>query len=390
MREAVLIHYHEIALKGANRKRFEDLLFFNIKKALGESLGKGLKKHYGRFVLDGGEVLEDRQKIASVLEKTFGVANFAFSKCVPTEIEEIKKAAAEVVKNSVGESFKIETKRPNKNFPLNSMEVSKVVGAYVLEQTNKRVDIKNPEIICKITIAEKECYISNETRKSPGGLPIGVSGNLLALLSGGIDSPVAVWKMMRRGGRVSFIHFHSYPYTTKASIEKVKELAKELMVWQGSGELYLIPFIDIQKAIMTGCEARYRVLLYRRFMLRIAEQIANKINAKAIVTGENLGQVASQTIENMSAVEKVLSLPILRPLVGDNKEDIINEARRIGTYNISIQPHEDCCTLFVPQNPATKSRSEDLEREEAKLPVEELIKNALEKYEIINSSNSNR
>lgn len=387
--DAVLIHYHEIALKGANRERFEDLLFFNIKKTLGEELGKGLRKHYGRFVLEGTKNAEEKFKIKSVLEKTFGVANFAFSKCVPLEIKAIKKTAAELVGESLGTSFKIETKRPNKNFSLNSMEVSKEVGAHVAGETGKKVDIKKPEIICKITIADQECYISNQTFKSPGGLPVGSSGNLFVLLSGGIDSPVAAWKMMRRGARVNFVHFHSYPYTNKASIEKVKELWSELALW-GGGDLYLVPFIDIQKQIMTTAEARFRVLLYRRFMLRIAEEIANKINAKAIVTGENLGQVASQTIENMSSVEKVLNLPILRPLVGENKENIIDEARKIGTYDISIRPHEDCCSLFMPKNPATKSWPEDLEREEAKLPVGEMVKKTLEKYETIHSSNSNR
>ncbi len=389
MSDAVLIQYHEIALKGANRSRFENLLVLNIKNALGREIGSKLKKRYGRFILEGPFSSDEAQRINAALPKIFGIANFAFSRRAPLDMEAIKKLAGDAVNEAKGESFKINAKRSNKQFPFNSLQINNEVGAYVAEATKKKVNVIAPDILCSIVVTEREAYVFTKVLRCDGGLPVGVSGNLLTLLSGGIDSPVAAWKMMRRGARVNFIHFHSYPYTNKASIEKVKELWSELARW-GGGELYLIPFIDIQKQIMTTAEARYRVLLYRRFMLRIAEHIAKRINAQAIVTGENLGQVASQTIENMSSVEKVLNLPILRPLVGENKENIIDQARKIGTYEISIRPHEDCCSVFIPENPATKSWAKDLEREEAKLPVEELIKSALEKYEVINCSNPNR
>lgn len=381
--DAVKIQYGEIALKGGNRGRFEDLLFSNIKNMLPAALNLKLKKKYGRFVLESTFSEEEENLIRTSLVKIFGLANFSFVKRASLDLGALKIEAANLVASASGKSFKITTNRPNKQFLLTSMEISAQVGGYVAEKSGKKVDVFNPDIVCAITIAEKEAYLGIELISGPGGLPVGISGNLLALLSGGIDSPVASWKMMRRGASVDFIHFHSYPYTNRSSQEKVKDLAHTLTSWQGGGTLYLVPFIDIQKEIMIKAEARYRVLLYRRFMLRIAEELARKNNAKALVTGESLGQVASQTIENITSVEAVCSLPILRPLIGENKDDIITEAKKINTFEISIRPHEDCCSLFVPKNPATKSRVEDLEREEAKLCVDDLVKDAIKKTEFL-------
>lgn len=381
--DAVKIQYGEIALKGGNRGRFENLLFLNIKNMLPAALGLKLKKKYGRFVLESTFGEEEERLIRASLVKIFGIANFSFAKRTPLDLEALKIEAANLVASASGGSFKIATVRPNKQFPLTSMEISAQVGGYVAKKSGKKVDVSNPDIVCAITIAEKEAYLGIESIIGPGGLPVGISGNLLALLSGGIDSPVASWKMMRRGASVDFIHFHSYPYTNRSSIEKVKDLAHTLTSWQGGGTLYFVPFIDIQKEIMIKVEARYRVLLYRRFMLRIAEELARKNKAQALVTGESLGQVASQTIENITSVEAVSSLPILRPLIGENKDDIIEVAKKINTFEISIRPHEDCCTLFVPKNPATKSRAEDLARKEVNLSVEELVKNAIDKIEKI-------
>lgn len=384
--KAVIIHYHELALKGGNRAAFENVLILNLQRTLAGIDGLKTEKRYGRLIIKGAAIESRKDEIKNVLKRTFGIANFYFGQAISLDIQEIEKASVQAILAASGATFKIDATRSNKNFALNSMELNREIGAAVLEATSKKVDIKDPDIVCSVMVSETECYVSCEYYKGVGGLPVGTSGKMLALLSGGIDSPIAAWKMMRRGAAVDFIHFHSYPYTNKASIEKVKELAAGLKEW-GAGELYLVPFIDIQKQIMTAAESRYRVLLYRRFMLRIAGRLARETRAQAIITGENLGQVASQTIENMSSVEKVLELPILRPLVGENKEDIINEAKKIGTYEISIRPHEDCCTLFVPKNPATKSRPEDLEREEVKLEVEELVKNAVERLETIKIPN---
>ena len=378
---AVVIHYHELALKGRNRGAFEDALIFNIKNQIKDLKGIRAEKRYGRIILKGENIGSFKNEIKEALLRIFGIANFYFANIALLEIEDIKNKALDAITDAKGDSFKIDATRSNKKFSLNSMEINREVGGFIISKTGKKVKIKDPDITCAIMVAETECYVSCEYFRGAGGLPVGTSGRLSSLLSGGIDSPVASWKMMRRGAIVDFIHFHSYPYTNRSSIEKVKDLASELGRWQGGGILYLVPFIDIQKEIMTKSEARYRVLLYRRFMLRIAEELARTSNAKALVTGESLGQVASQTIENIASVGAVSSLPLLRPLIGETKDDIIEVAKKIGTFEISIRPHEDCCTLFVPKSPATKSRAEDLEREEAKLEVEELIKNALVRTE---------
>lgn len=381
---AIIIHYHELTLKGGNRAAFENALILNLQKALAGIDGLKMEKRYGRLIIKGTAVESRKDEIKRSLEHTFGMANFYFGRAIPLDIKEIEKAAIEAVLSAPGATFKIDATRSNKNFAMNSMEMNREIGGAVLEATGKKVDIKNPDIVCSIMVSETECYVACEYFCGVGGLPVGTSGRLAALLSGGIDSPAASWKMMRRGAEIDFIHFHSYPYTNRSSIEKVKDLAQVLAGWQGRGTLYLVPFIDIQKEIMTKAEARYRVLLYRRFMLRIAEALALANGAKALVTGESLGQVASQTIENMASTGAVCSLPLLRPLVGDNKDDIIEVAKKIGTFEISIRPHEDCCTLFVPKNPATKSRPEDLDKEEAKLDIRQLVKNAIEKTEKFN------
>lgn len=380
---AVVIHCHELALKGRNRGAFEDALIFNIKNQIKDLKGIRTERRYGRIILKGDNINSFKNEIKEALLRTFGIANFYFAKTAALEVEDIKNKALEAISDAKGDTFKIDATRSNKKFILNSMEINREVGGFIISKTEKKVKIKDPDIRCAIMVAETECYVSTEYFGGVGGLPVGTSGRLASLLSGGIDSPVASWKMMRRGAVVDFIHFHSYPYTNRSSIEKVKDLAAELGRWQNGGNLYLVPFIDIQKEIMTKSEAKYRVLLYRRFMLRIAETLAFGNGAKALVTGESLGQVASQTIENIASVGAICSLPLLRPLIGETKDDIIEVAKKIGTFEISIRPHEDCCTLFVPEHPATKSRAEDLAREEAKLDVGGLIKNAIEKIEKI-------
>lgn len=381
--KAAVIHCHELTLKGRNRGAFEDALILDIKNKLKDIKGLKLEKRYGRIILKGESVDFFKNEIKEALLRTFGIANFYFADIAILELEDIKNKALEAVSGAKGDTFKIDATRSNKKFALNSMEINKEVGGFIISKTGKKVKVKDPDITVAIMVAETECYVSTEYFKGAGGLPVGPSGRLASLLSGGIDSPVASWKMMRRGATVDFIHFHSYPYTNRSSIEKVKDLAAELGRWQNGGNLYLVPFIDIQKEIMTKSEAKYRVLLYRRFMLRIAETIALGNGAKALVTGESLGQVASQTIENMASVGAVCALPLLRPLIGETKDDIIEVAKKIGTFEISIRPHEDCCTLFVPEHPATKSRVEDLEREEAELDIGGLVKNAIDKIEKI-------
>ena len=256
------------------------------------------------------------------------------------------------------------------------------MGTHIVETMKKKVNLTQPGANCYIDMFENRAFVYPERIPGPGGLPVGVSGKVVAMLSGGIDSPVAAYLAMKRGATVVFVHFHSVPYTTPASIEKVREMITTLNRFQMRSKLYLVELAPIQKQIMTETEARYRVLIYRRFMLRIAEQIAREVDAHALITGESLGQVASQTLVNMEAVGRVTNMSILRPLIGFDKQEIIDKPRDIGTYDISIQPDQDCCSLFVPDHPATKARPEQLERQEVLLDVDKLVETGLTSAEI--------
>lgn len=399
MKFMIIVHYHEIALKGKNRVFFEVRLVKNIKEGL-SGLYKKVERLPGRIVvLKKSRVSND--KIKERLLKIFGVAYFVFADECDSNLKDIKKTTLKHLKDKKfppcgglpeqWKTFKIETKRSYKQFPKTSQEVSAEVGGYVLNNLKHggapvgrpRVNVKNPDLVCNIEITKNATYIYSEKIKGAGGLPVGVSGKVVALLSGGIDSPVAAYRIMKRGSRVVFVHFHSYPQTSKASEEKVKELAKILNDYQFESKLYLVPFLDAQKEIMTKTLASYRVILYRRFMLRIAEEIARRENALALATGESVGQVASQTIENINTVNNVVELPVLRPLISYDKEEIIKEAQNIGTFEISIQPHDDCCTLFIPRNPIIKGKIEAAEKEEEKLGVDKLIKICLDKMKVV-------
>lgn len=267
---------------------------------------------------------------------------------------------------------------------MTSMEVSRDVGEYVLDNTkDKSVKIKNPDLEIMVEIVNQFAYVFAEKLPAPGGLPVGSSGTVVSLLSGGIDSPVASWMLMKRGCEVVFVHFHSVPQTERASVDKVKELAEKLSRWQIKTKIYLVPFLDIQKEIVKETKGDYRVVLYRRFMYRIAEAVARLENAKALVTGEAVGQVASQTLENIAAINDAVTIPILRPLIGMDKNEIIDRAKAIDTYELSIVPHGDCCSLFVPRHPVTKGRIDVAQVEEEKLNTENLISSALNRTETL-------
>ncbi|MEA3272505.1 MAG: tRNA uracil 4-sulfurtransferase ThiI [Patescibacteria group bacterium] len=385
----ILIHYHEIALKGKNRVFFEIQLVKNIKQGL-DGLYKTVKRLPGRIVVEiKPRVSKDKSR--KRLSKIFGVAYFVFADECESTLGEIKKTVLAHLPSNGWQTFKIETKRSYKQFPKTSQETSAIVGAHVLKNFKRRgvsgvrpqVNVKKPDLTCNIEITKDKTYIYSEKIKGAGGLPVGVSGKVAVLLSGGIDSPVAAHRIMKRGSRTVFIHFHSYPQTSKASEEKVKELAKILNDYQFKTRLYLVPFLDIQKEIMTKTLSSYRVILYRRFMFRIAEKIARRERALALATGESVGQVASQTIENINTVNSVAEMPVLRPLISYDKEEIIKEAQNIGTFEISIQPHDDCCTLFIPRNPATRGKLEVAEKEEKELGVDKLVKKCLNEMKVI-------
>lgn len=366
MEHIAVIRYGEIALKGNNRHRFERRLIENIQtrcRAVGVQ-SVNVKKRYGRLVME--DVMHaDEDRVREALSKTFGIENFSFGVMTSQEMAAIEEGVRAIVEGIAFDTFRITVVRQDKTFPLHSMELSRHLGGVVLRaQPNKRVQMKDADAEILVEVTTDGVYISAKKEKGPGGIPVGMTGRVLALLSGGIDSPVAAWYMMKRGCTVDFIHFHSMPYTDRASVEKVRELANIVSAWQGAYELIEEPMLEMQKRIMTHTLEKVRVLLYRRHMLRVAQAHAHRLGAKAFVTGESLAQVASQTLENMIAVEAAVEMPVLRPLIGFDKSEIMEKARDIGTYETSIIPHQDCCTLFTPRHPATKARAEDLAREE--------------------------
>ena len=383
MEKVIIIRYAEIHLKGKNRGFFEKLLVENIELALSKFKAK-LKHISGRYIVYNFQD-KDEKSILNVLEKISGIFSFSPAIEFNSTYENIAQYAKELSKNLTG-TFKVETNRADKTFPLNSMLVSKQIGEECLKNNPKlKVDVIKPDNIINIDIRENgSSYIFTKTQLGMGGMPVGSSGNGLLLLSGGIDSPVAGYLMAKRGVKLSALHFHSFPYTSPQAKEKVIELAKKLTDYSGNINLHIISVTKIQQEIHKKCKADYMITLLRRFMFRIAEKIAKDNNYKMIITGENLGQVASQTIESMTVVENVIENTVIaRPLIAFDKVEIIDLSKKINTYDISIQPYEDCCTVFLPRNPVTRPKLENVLREEAKLDVELLIEEAMNTAEII-------
>ncbi len=376
-----LIHYHEIGLKGRNRGRFEQQLLTNIGRAL-KGLPRGAARRLsGRITLElvpDADLGAIRERLADV----FGIANFSVAVHVPNAIERIRAGAWDVVRNVEFGSFKIAARRGDKKFPLTSEEINRDVGAHVQTLSRARVKLDDPDLTCFIEVSYQGAFIYTGKTPGPGGLPVGANERAVSLLSSGIDSPVASYKTMKRGVRLSFVHFHSQPYTNRSSQRNTEELVRVLTRYQYQSTLYLVPFVEIQRRVMTHAPPGYRVIFYRRAMLRIAEAIAEREGAQALVTGESIGQVASQTLSNMRAIEEVTPLPLLRPLSGDNKEEIIDLARRIGTYDISIEPYEDCCTVFVPKHPETRASLKTVHAIEPKLDLVPLIEQTLKATDV--------
>lgn len=378
----ILCHYSEIGLKGKNRRYFENKLKDNLSYSLRSACPgcvESVKRLYGRILIC---LSEKGQKSLNIIQETltnvFGAAYFALAIETELDLDKIKKSALEVLSKEKFTTFRITARCSNQQFLYSAQKINEEVGAAVVENLGKKVNLSEPEMTCFIDILQDAAYLYLEKIQGPGGLPVGVSGKVVSLISGGIDSPVAAYYLLKRGAQVTFLHFHSVPYTNRASIEKVREVVRVLNKFQMKGKLILAELAPIQREIMTATDQKFRVILYRRFMFRIAEAIAKKVRATAIITGESLGQVASQTLENMGVIEEVTKLPVLRPLVGMDKQEIINRAITIGTYDISIQPDQDCCSLFVPKHPATKASLEAVLLNEKNLDVEELVKNSLE------------
>lgn len=374
--KSIVIHYQEIALKGKNRPWFVARLVRNIKEATKDLDVRGVRALQGRIELVLGEGTSwetARDRVARV----FGIGNFARAGRAPLDLDAI---ATEILKDLGPEdppSFRLSARRSDKRFPLTSPQIEYEVGGRIKEARGWRVDLSNPALTIHVEALSTEAFYYFGKERGAGGLPVGASGKVACLLSGGIDSPVAAWRMMRRGCRVMFVHFHSYPILSRASQEKAQELARLLARYQYHSRLVLVPFGEIQQRVVLAVAPPLRVVIYRRLMMRIAERLARLNRAQALVTGEVVGQVASQTLENMATIDSVVAMPVLRPLVGMDKDEITAEAQRLGTYPVSIIPDQDCCTLFTPKHPATKAKRHEVELAEQGLPMDEIVQQAL-------------
>jgi tRNA uracil 4-sulfurtransferase len=374
---SVLIRYHEIALKKGNRAYFTELLKRNILSAVKDLGAKEIRSLPARLLLAFKKDV-DQETVIRRISSVFGVANFSLVETTARDIEALRARILEALNGTRFESFRIETQRGDKTFPLNSPEINRRLGAAVKEKSAARVDLTHPELTVFVEILPRDAFFGFNKIPGAGGLPVGASGRVVSLISGGIDSPVAAYRMLQRGCRLIFVHFHSAPYLDKTSQEKVRQLVTALTRHQFQSRLYMVPFGEIQRQIVAAVNRPLRVILYRRMMLRIAEGLARKEKAKALVTGESLGQVASQTLENMAVIQQAAALPILRPLVGMDKQEIIDQARRIGTFDISSIPDQDCCQLFVPKHPATKARTREVEEAETSFNVQEMVRRGIE------------
>jgi thiamine biosynthesis protein ThiI len=370
--DSVLIRYHEIALKKGNRQYFTELLKRNLLAAVKDLGAKEIRSLPARLLLTFRDSVDPALAVERI-GRVFGVANFSVVERTARDIDALRSRILESIDAIHFASFRIETQRGDKTFPLTSPEINRQLGAAVKGKSGARVDLTSPELTVTVEILPRDAFFGFHKIAGPGGLPVGASGRVVALISGGFDSPVAAYRMMQRGCRAIFVHFHSAPYQDKTSQEKARQLVTILTRYQFQSRLHLVPFGEIQRQIVASVARPLRVILYRRMMLRIAEAIARKEKAKALVTGESLGQVASQTLENMAVIQQAARLPILRPLVGMDKQEIIDQARRLGTFEISSIPDQDCCQLFVPKHPATKARLGEVEDAESRLEISKLL-----------------
>jgi len=384
MSHTLVVRFAEITLKGHNRGLFEQQLITNIRKHLQPHAAFRLERGAARLLVT---LDEDPGAAIEILRGLPGVANLSRAELVPREPDALSEAVIRHVSERLSGNppapsrplpFRIEVSRKDKRYPLTSPQLAARLGEAVLRRfEGLRVDLTSPELTVWVEIWEREAALYAEKIAGPGGLAVGSSGKLLCLISGGIDSPVAAYLMMTRGAEVAYLYFHSFPFIGEQSKEKVHELVRHLARYQPRSRLFAAPFAKIQQAIRDHCPEGMRTVLYRRSMNRVASLVAQRERALALITGESLGQVASQTLPNIRAIEETAALPVLQPLIGMSKADIISIARRIGTYPISIQPFPDCCTLFQPKHPDTRSKTERLAQFEASMPIDELVRECL-------------
>jgi tRNA uracil 4-sulfurtransferase len=383
--KSVVIHYKELALKGKNRPWFIQLLVRNLKVALAGLHVAAVRSIMGRIELELGDDTPWDQ-VRDRLSRVFGIANYSYANRGPHDFEQLAaailtdlgaRALAEGGQASGPASFRVSATRADKRLPFTSPQVEREVGGLIKVAKGWHVDLDRPAFTIHIEMLPEHAFYFFGKEPGAGGMPTGTGGRVACLLSGGIDSPVAAYRLMRRGCSVLLIHFHSYPILSRASQEKVREIAALLTRYQLKSRLILVPFGDLQQQVVLSVAPEMRVVIYRRLMLRIAERLARRAHARALVTGEALGQVASQTLDNMTAIAEATELEILRPLVGMDKDEITAEAERIGTYPISVIPDQDCCTLFTPRHPVTRVRPAQVEQAEQALPIDEMVSSAV-------------
>jgi len=373
--KSVVVHYQEIALKGKNRPWFVARLARNVRQATSDLDVADVRVLMGRLEVVLGTSAR-WEEVSARLTDVFGIANFARAGRAPLDVDAIARAILDDLGTVQPETFRVSARRADKRFPLTSPQIEREVGGRIKEAKGWRVNLDEPALTIHVEALSNDAFYFFGKHRGAGGLPVGSSGRVACLLSGGIDSPVAAWRMMRRGCRVLFVHFHSYPILSHASQEKARELARLLTRFQFESRLLLVPFGEIQQQVVLTVPPPLRVVVYRRLMVRIAERLARLHRAQALVTGEAVGQVASQTLENLTTIGSVATLPILRPLIGMDKEEITVEAQRLGTYPVSIIPDQDCCTLFTPRHPATRARRWDIESAEQALGIDEIVQRA--------------
>ena len=372
----VVVHYGELALKGRNRPWFINTLVRSIRAALADLDARDVRAMVGRIVVSLGPDAE-WDEVRERLRWIPGIGNFSRATRVAPDLDAIGDAIVAAVAGRTAKSFRITARRADKRFPLPTPEIERAIGTRVQAATGWPVDLSHPAVTIKIEILTSVAFFHFEKEPGAGGLPLGTSGKVMCLLSGGIDSPVAAWRMIRRGCRASFVHFHSYPILSRTSQDKARTLVERLTRGQLRSRLYLVPFGPVQQQVVVSVPPPLRVVVYRRLMMRIAERLAWKSGAHALVTGDAVGQVASQTIENLAVVGSVAALPVLRPLVGFDKDEITAEAQRLGTYETSIVADEDCCTLFTPRFPTTRATRVAVEAAERELDLTALVERAV-------------
>ena len=387
-RHLFIVRFGETALKGKNKSYFEKKLVDRVKKILRKFSGVDVYREEGLvFVRANSE--NSQEELVGEISKVFGISSISPAVETNPNMEDIYETAVNFMMNLIEKesvrTFKVEAKRADKNFPVKSPEIARLVGGEVLKGCKVlKVDVRNPQVCLHVDVRRDKAYIYRKKIQGYGGLPLGTNGKGMLLLSGGIDSPVAGWMMAKRGMSIEAIHFHSYPYTSRRAQEKVEELARQISIYCGDFKLHIVNLLPVQEEIIKTCPEEETTILVRRFMMKIAEKVGEQTGAKTLITGESLGQVASQTTESIVCTDQSVAMPVLRPLIAMDKVDIMDVAKKIGTYETSILPYEDCCTVFLPKHPVTRPKLESILHSEEKLNVDKLVAEAMKNVQIKN------